>query len=43
MKALLTYTQAKNELMNVCFIRDLNQFLEDALFILMLYLTSTRF
>ena len=43
MKALLTYTQANNELVNVCLIGDLNQFLEDALLALMLYLASTKF
>ena len=43
MKALLTYTQANNELINVFLIGDLDQFLQDALLSRMLYLASTKF
>ena len=43
MKALLTYTQANNELMNVFLTGDLDQFLQDASLSLMLYLASTKF
>ena len=43
MKAWVTSTQANNELINVCLIGALNQFLEDDLLVLMLYLASTKF